>query len=199
MILENKGTLFELKAKNIILSVTLPLKNKKLDGDTSSTLTSTEGSKAKVISVGCHMPFAMSEHLKDLIKIAEAVEDDGQRRVYRIQHDEAAVADIREVIFDGNFSYRKTENLQAWAVNFSLLQYNSVAEAKEARQKDLKAKQGVQADSAQGQKIAQTNGSNSSDEQGIKKQYNQFELFLKKVDGYLAPDPSDDDGSSTLA
>ncbi len=192
MIFEYQGKLFELRAKNIIASVTLPLKNKKLDGNTSSTLTTTEGSKAKILSVACQLPFEQGQHLTDLIKLAEAVEEDSRRRVYRIQHDEAKVADIREVIFDGNLSYRKTEGLLAWSVNFSLLQYNSVAEAKEARQKELKSKQTTQADSTAGTTIAQAVNNNSKEEVAIKKQYNQFEQFLKKVDQLLAPDSTDE-------
>jgi hypothetical protein len=199
MILEHEGRLFELKASNCVISVTLPIKNKKLSGDTSSTLTTSEGSKAKVLSVACVIAFEDGEHLTELMTLAEATETSGKRRVYRIQQEDAQVADIREVIFDGNFSYRKTEGLLAWSVTFSLLQYNSVAEAKEMKQQQRQANRAATSDSALGNPVAATNPTEPENlnKEPINKQLNQFEKLLKKIDKMLEPD-SDNENHQNL-
>jgi hypothetical protein len=199
MILEHEGRLFELKASNCVISVTLPIKNKKLSGDTSSTLTTNEGSKAKVLSVACVIAFEDGEHLTELMTLAEATETSGKRRVYRIQQADAQIADIREVIFDGNFSYRKTEGLLAWSVTFSLLQYNSVAEAKEIRQQQQQANKAATSDSALGSPIVATQPAEpaSANDPPDRKSLNQFEQLLKKIDQMLEPD-SDNEHNQNL-
>ena len=189
MILKYQDTLFELKAKNLVASVTLPIRNKRLDGQSSSTLTSNQGSKAKSLSFACLIPFSEKEHLSELIAIAEAIEDDGARRVYRIQQEDAAAADVREVIFDGNLSFRKTENLLAWSVNFSLLQVHSVPESKERRIHQKTTDKPTQQDSTQGQAVNTDNDKAAdTDTLDLIKERNLFEKVLKKIDTFLAPD-----------
>jgi hypothetical protein len=133
MILEANGKAFELKLKSLNVAVKLKLKNKGVGANTSASDTVNQGTKPKVLRISGLALFEDESHLKELVKIAEALNDDLTRVVYTIDDKTANVGDIREVIFNGDFDYKRMAKHEAWNVNFSLLQFNTVAEAKEAR------------------------------------------------------------------
>ena len=184
MILEYDGNLFELAFAELEVSLKLPLKNKSVSGSTSATDTVNTGTKAKSLSVAGTLRFNQSEHLSDLIKVAEAEDDDGARRVYNISDDTATAADIRQVIFDGDFNVRKVKELNAWNVTFNLLQKNSVAEAKAER---AQTDSNPVTDTATGTAVTTTDDTTVS----IIDTNTSIYKILKKIDNYLAPDDED--------
>ena len=89
MILEADGKTFELQFAELNVALKLPLPNKSVGANTSSTSTVNTGTKAKIISVAGVLAFKYQDHLQQLIKVAEAVNDDGSRKIYTISDDTA--------------------------------------------------------------------------------------------------------------
>lgn len=133
MILESGGNTTKVNIKNIKVGFVLPIKNKDLGGNTSSTGTTNQGTKAKKLSVNGLVPFDDESDLKKLVKLAEAVTQDGERVIYTINDKTAELGDVRQVIFDGDLKIDEDGQFQAWRISFRLKQFNSVAEAKEQR------------------------------------------------------------------
>jgi hypothetical protein len=187
MILEHDDKAFELKLSDLHVALKLSLKNKSVGANTSATDTINEGTKAKVLSVSGQVKFEDENHLAALMKLAEKTGDDGARQIYTIEDKTANVGDIRQVQFHNDFNVKKMAKFEAWNVDFSLLQKNSVAEKKEER-----AKPQVEpvADSVTGEVVAAQEAS-ASEEQGLD-QASAANGFiwdaLKKLDTYLEPE-----------
>ncbi len=133
MILEHDGKSFKLQLKGLHVAVKLSIKNKAVGGNTSASDTLNQGTKPKVVRVSGVVLFEDEEHLKELVKLAEAITEDGGRQVYTVDDKTVNVGDVRQVIFNNDFNYKQMNKFEAWNVEFSLLQFNTVAEAKEAR------------------------------------------------------------------
>jgi hypothetical protein len=160
----------------------LKLKNESVAGATSGTDSINTGTKAKTLDVTGLLPFSNASHLTELLKVAEAIDTSGARLVYNISDDTANTADIRQVIFDGNFNARKVKDLNAWSVSFTLQQKNSNAEAKEKR---VKKNENPVTDTSSG-KIVTSN--ESTENSATKEDRSWVYQVLKKLDNELAPD-----------
>lgn len=182
MILESNGETFEIKLSDLNVSFKLPIKNKKVGGNTSSSDTVPQGTKPKEISVRGIAKFEDADSLKALIKKAEAVNEDGERIVYTLSDKTANLGNVREVIFNNDFNVNKMAKFEAWNVDFTLLEINSTAGRTEA----LNApKTSPVADSTTGDVIAPTESSESTEST----QPNGFVFdLLTKIEKYLAPD-----------
>ena len=184
MIFENDGSSFELKLFDLRVGFKLSLKNKAVGSSTSSSETLNQGTKAKVISVAGSLTYEEEQHLTDLIKLAEAVKDDGSRQEYTLEDKTANVGDVRQVTFHQDFDVKKMPKFEAWQVSFSLLQFNSVAEQKEQR---AAPKNAPVADSVTGQVIsAVTEEGTQETSQEEKKGF--IWGILKTLDDALAPE-----------
>jgi len=182
MILETNGISFELKLSDLNVSFKLPIKNKKVGSNTSSSETINQGTKPKEISVSGIVKYEDEENLKELIKKAEAVNDDETRTVYTVTDKTANVGDVREVIFNNDFNVKKMAKFEAWNVDFTLLQYNSVAEKKEIR---AAPKVEPVADSTTGETITT---SSNADIAAAKEQNGFVWDMLQSLEKLLAPD-----------
>ena len=184
MILESNDESFALKLFDLRVSFKLSLKNKEVGSNSSSSDTLNQGTKPKVITVAGSLVFDEEEHLSDLIKLAEAVKEDGSRQEYTIEDQTANVGDVRQVTFHQDFNVKKMPKFQAWQISFSLLQFNSVAEQKEQR---AAPKVEPVADSITGQVISapteeDSQGTNPSEKKGF------IWDELKQIDDALAPE-----------
>lgn len=178
MILEGNGSTHEVALKNMKVGFVMPLKNKELGNNTSSTTTLNQGTKAKQLSINGLVPFDDKEKLVELVRLAEAVDSEGERVIYTINDETAEVGEIRQCTFTDNFKIDKDQKYNAWVVSFRLLQKNSVAEAKEARQ----TKAPTVTDTAAGQQVRAP----TEQEESQVNETNGF-IFnaLKKLDDYL--------------
>lgn len=183
MIIESNGKPFEIQLKELEVRLTLELPNKDASANGSSTATLNGGIKPKKLTVNGTLPGEQAEHLTNLIRKAEAIDDSGKRQVYTISDKTADTADIREVIFHERLDVRKRENLNAWQISFSLLENKSVAEQKEARTTSA-ATETATTDTATGTAITAENTTTEDQDHGM------LWNILKKVDNALAP--SDD-------
>ena len=184
MIFENDGSSFELKLFDLHVGFKLSLKNKGVGSNTSSSETLNQGTKAKVISVAGSLTYEEEQHLTDLIKLAEAVKDDGSRQEYTLEDKTANVGDVRQVTFHEDFNVKKMPKFQAWQISFSLLQFNSVAEQKEQR---AAPKVEPVADSITGQVISAPTEEDSQETKVSEKKGFIWDV-LKQIDDALAPE-----------
>ncbi|PHS63758.1 MAG: hypothetical protein COB09_10995 [Thalassobium sp.] len=179
MILERDGKTTEIKLKDLSTSLKLPIKTQDASGNSSATTKLNTGTKAKQISVSGRIGFKYAGDLTELIKLAEALEDDGSRAVYTIVDETADAADITRVIFDGDLDARKVPDLLAWAVTFSFSEYLSTAERAEAIRKAGAA--AVVTDSISGEEVSGSSESDSAiDKDGF------VYKALQKVEGFLS-------------
>lgn len=180
MIIEANKKAFEIQLKELEVRLTLELPNKDASANGSSTATLNGGIKPKKLTVNGTLPAEQAEHLRDLIRKAEAVDAAGKRQVYTISDKTADTADIREVIFHERLDVRKRENLNAWQISFSLLEYKSVAEQKEAR--SASATKAATVDTAAGTSVASESTTDSADQE-----HGMVWNILKNIDNALAP------------
>ena len=135
MILEYNGNTFKIELNELNVSLKLSLKNESISANTSASDTINKGTKPKSIYVAGVVKFEDQDHLKELIKLAELTDQDGIRQVFTINDKTAEIGDVRQVQFNNDFNVKKMAKFEAWNVDFSLMQKNSVAEAKENKTK----------------------------------------------------------------
>lgn len=133
MILSANGRDFEIPGKNLTVSLAQNFERKDLSGDTSGTDMVPGGNKAKEISVALILPKSNKNDLRKLLQVAEAVKTTGDFEVYIVSDELCIASNIREVFFSGQLTVRQSSNLRAWDVSFSLQEYRSPAEKREAR------------------------------------------------------------------
>lgn len=133
MILSSNGIDFEIPGKNLTVSSNQNFSRSDLSGNTSGTEFVANGNKAKEISVSLVMPKKDKAKLRQLVKVAEALTAEGAPTIYTVADELCITLNIREVFFDGEMPIRESANLRAWDVSFSLKEYRSPAEKREAR------------------------------------------------------------------
>ncbi|WP_439413133.1 hypothetical protein [Enterobacter ludwigii] len=131
---------------NMTVSPSLKFKDKDKSGQTSSTDTAEQGTKAKEIKVEGMIPYTDSAQLTRLFELAEATGKGGERQRYRVANPTAKAVKLRQVMFAGDLEAKEQKNVMAWAVSFSLKEQNSVSEKKEQRTKMPASKQQVPGD-----------------------------------------------------
>ncbi|EMJ5764140.1 MULTISPECIES: hypothetical protein [Klebsiella] len=162
--------------KNILVTPSMQIQDKDQSGQASSTANAEQGIKAKELRVSGLIPFADKAQLTRLFALAEAKNDSGGMKRYRVAHEVAQAIKFREATFSGNVDAAPQTDRMAWLVNFTLKEYFSVAERK-----------AMQAASAgAGSATAQTAGGTGSAEESAEK-LSWFEGVLKKIDTAIGP------------
>lgn len=147
-----------------------------LAGQSSGTSTAHKGFKPKVFTVTLTIAYIDAHLLGELIAIAEAKNKDGGLRVYNITDELANSVKVRRVQFAEEFHVREKEQLQAWTIQFTLQDYQSVPEKVEQRQ----ALSNAPAQTADGAVSGDEGGEAESGEMGM------FERMLAKMDKALS-------------
>lgn len=192
MILEYNGNTFKIELNELNVSLKLSLKNESISANTSASDTINKGTKPKSIYVAGVVKFEDQDHLKELIKLAELTDQDGIRQVFTINDKTAEIGDVRQVQFNNDFNVKKMAKFEAWNVDFSLLQKNSVAEAKENK---TKPKEEPVADSITGEAVV-ADPEQATDQAMIESRGFIWEA-LKKLDEYLEPEGANNENNKT--
>ena len=192
MILEYNGNTLKIELNELNVSLKLSLKNESISANTSASDTINKGTKPKSIYVAGVVKFEDQDHLKELIKLAELTDADGTRQVFTINDKTAEIGDVRQVQFNNDFNVKKMAKFEAWNVDFSLLQKNSVAEAKENK---TKTKEEPVADSITGEAVV-ADPEQATDQTMIESRGFIWEA-LKKLDEYLEPEGANNENNKT--
>lgn len=192
MILEYNGNTFKIELNELNVSLKLSLKNESISANTSASDTINKGTKPKSIYVAGVVKFEDQDHLKELIKLAELTDQDGIRQVFTINDKTAEIGDVRQVQFNNDFNVKKMAKFEAWNVDFSLLQKNSVAEAKENK---TKPKEEPVADSITGETVV-ADPEQTNEEAAIESRGFVWEA-LKKLEEYLEPEGANNENNKT--
>lgn len=123
------------RMKTLTVSGSLELRTEDLSGEGSGTDSVSKGIKPKTLQVTGVVPFNNSQHLKDLLTLAEAKNEKGELKTYQIINETAAASGIRQVQFADRVSWNEGGTMQAWSVSFTLREVLSIAEMKEQREK----------------------------------------------------------------
>lgn len=192
MILEYNGNTFKIELNELNVSLKLSLKNESISANTSASDTINKGTKPKSIYVAGVVKFEDQDHLKELVKLAELTDADGIRQVFTINDKTAEIGDVRQVQFNNDFNVKKMAKFEAWNVDFSLLQKNSVAEAKENKTKPTEE---PVADSITGEAVV-ADPEQATDQTMIESRGFIWEA-LKKLDEYLEPEGANNENNKT--
>ncbi|KAJ8740054.1 hypothetical protein H9Y13_18765 [Aeromonas veronii] len=119
--------------KSMRISLSMQFKDEDQSGQTSATGSAEQGTKAKELSVSGLVPFKEEDTLSRLFEMADTKGDGGQRHIYRVGSLLAKSVKVRQATFSGSISATEQEGLLAWQVQFTLREYNSVPEKREAR------------------------------------------------------------------
>jgi hypothetical protein len=128
---------FRVPGKNLRVSGNLELRTEDIAGETSGTDAVEKGIKPKILRVGISIPFKTPQDMTDLIKTAEALDENGERKIYTITNRTANAAGIRQVRFFEHLNWKESEYMQLWEVSFTLQEYLSNPERAENREPDL--------------------------------------------------------------
>lgn len=124
------GEAIRLKNMRVTLSQQFPDKDQ--SGGTSSTAKSEEGAKGKELRISGEVPFKDIDILARLFQLANATDSGGARTVYRVANNVARAVNLREASFSGTIDAPQQEGRMSWLVTFTLTEFLSVAEKKEA-------------------------------------------------------------------
>lgn len=155
-----------------------------MSGQTSNTDTAHKGFKPKTLVVTLLVAFVDAEHLRTLMRLAEATESGGQLKTYRIVNDTATAMGMRQVQFSDGVSAREDDTLLAWRIQFTLTEKLSNPERVEKR----RAGNAVKTQSAPGQGVGGTSTGGSAggaDDSGTGQGLTGFETTLKQLDDWL--------------
>ncbi|WP_411705657.1 hypothetical protein [Edaphovirga cremea] len=161
--------------KDILVSPSMPIPEKDQSGQATSTASAEQGIKAKELRVSGLIPFADKEQLTRLFALAEAKGTGGAMKRYRVANEVAQAIKFREATFSGTLDVAPQKDKLAWLVNFTLKEYNSVAERK--AQQAAAGSSGANAQTA--------GGTAAADE--APEQLSRFEQILQKIDAAIGP------------
>ncbi|MHC9057805.1 baseplate complex protein [Pantoea sp. y20] len=131
-------TLFALDGKGVwmdqlLVSPSMQFKEQDQSGQTSSTVNSEQGIKAKTLRVTGQIAFDNEEHLQSIFEMAVATDKSGKLKTYRVAHPTATIIKFREGTFTGEVAAIPQTDLLVWQVSFTLREKVSVPEKREAR------------------------------------------------------------------
>lgn len=118
--------------KNMQVTITQQFPDKDQSGSTSSTSKSEEGAKGKELRVSGEIPFRDVKILTRLFELANATNSGGTRVIYRVANNVARAVNLREATFSGTLDAPQQAGRMSWLVTFTLKEFLSVAEKKEA-------------------------------------------------------------------
>lgn len=168
---------FTVKANDFRITASLKIAIDDLSGQSSSSTTSNSGIKPKKFTVNVLIAFAKAQDLTDLIAVAEAKDDNGALIVYDVVAPSINVANVRKVQFGEIFTWLEMRDLEAWRVQFSLTEYDSVPERIEERQEPLNSEPST----APGILVSNDQEPEQTNTE-VWPEYNPFESFLDNVD-----------------
>lgn len=169
--------------KNLRVTVSMKLPDKDQSGQSSSTTTSEQGTKAKELRVAGSVPFTDPDSLRRIFEMAADTGPGGAKKKYRVANATARAVRFREAIFTGSIDAPQEDGLQSWAVTFTLREQISVPEKKQQRA-DSKISSKTQVPGASG------SGVTTKDTQETDEQLTTFEKYLQKADNWLGGDSS---------
>ncbi|MGY4028289.1 baseplate complex protein [Aeromonas rivuli] len=119
--------------KSMRVSVSMQFQDKDQSGQTSSTSSAEQGAKGKELDISGLIAFKDDHMLSRLFELADAKGKGGQRHIYRVGSLLAKSVKVRQAKFAGRISASEQEGLLAWVVQFTLKEFDSVPEKREAR------------------------------------------------------------------
>lgn len=119
--------------KDLKVTVTMQYQEKDQSGQSSSTANAEQGIKAKELRVSGLIPFSKPEILRRLFELGSATGDNGNLKIYRVANMTASAVNFREATFSGQIDAPQQDGKMAWLVTFTLREYVSVPEKKQAR------------------------------------------------------------------
>ncbi|EKN4206941.1 hypothetical protein [Yersinia ruckeri] len=119
--------------KGLTVTPTMQFQEKDQSGQTSSTATAEQGIKAKELRISGLVPFSTPEVLTRIFALAEAKGAGGGLKRYRVANQVAQAINFRQATFTGAIDAPKQDGKMAWLVTFTLKEFMSVPEKKEAR------------------------------------------------------------------
>lgn len=158
--------------KNITTTLSMQLQDKDQSGQASSTLKSEQGTKGKELRVSGLITYTDKATLTRLFRLAEAKNEGGSKKSYRIAHSLAQAVKFREATFTGAVEAAEQTDKMAWLVTFTLAEVASVAERKAQL---AKAGEDATIQTASGTDSAETEASS------------WFENVLQKIDDKIGP------------
>lgn len=163
---------------NLKVTATMQFQEKDQSGQSSSTATAEQGTKAKELRISGMVPFRDVKVLKRLFELAETKDASGKLQTYRVANLAAQAVNFREGTFSGNIDAPPQDGKMAWLVTFTLREKGSVAEKREARAG------GKTAATKQGGKAGVNGGAAADDDEKL----SWFESkVLKPVNDALGP------------
>ncbi|EEP92558.1 hypothetical protein ykris0001_4980 [Yersinia kristensenii ATCC 33638] len=111
----------------------MQFQEKDQSGQTSSTATAEQGIKAKELRVSGMVPFSTPEVLTRIFALAESKDAGGALKKYRVANQVAQAINFRLATFTGAIDAPKQDGKMAWLVTFTLKEFLSVSEKREAR------------------------------------------------------------------
>jgi hypothetical protein len=124
----------KIKGSELKLSATLSLAGEDLSGSSSMSAQAETGDKPQALAVNMEIKYDNAKDLTDLLNLAKAKTDKGERVTYDVINDTAAAMAIRQVRFQGDISVREDASYELWKISFKLVEQRSVAEITESRQ-----------------------------------------------------------------
>ena len=119
--------------RNITVSVTMQLPDKDMSGQSTSTSSAQQGSKAKELRVSGTIDFNDEPILTRIFQLAEATEKNGAKKTYRIANATAQAVNMRQGVFSGGIDATEQQGKMHWQVTFTLKEKLSVPEKAAAR------------------------------------------------------------------
>ncbi|HGU0952857.1 TPA: hypothetical protein ACM6Y3_000829 [Escherichia coli] len=153
--------------RNITVSATMQLPDKDMSGQSTSTTSAQQGSKAKELRVSGVIDFNDEAILTRIFQLAEATESNGAKKTYRIANATAKAINMRQGVFSGGIDATEQQGKMHWQVTFTLREKLSVPEKASARSGSQKT-------------IARQQAQNGS-EQAPDKGMNTQSSFWKKI------------------
>lgn len=124
----------EILGKEFNVNIKLPFADSDMSGQSSSTDSAEQGTKAKELTVSYVVPFDDSDYLTRIAGLAEAVDEKtGRRTTYRIGHDAAEAIGFYQAKFSGELNIQEMTDIQGWTVTFTMKEKLSVPERKGQR------------------------------------------------------------------
>lgn len=136
--------------RNIAVSVTLRLPDKDMSGQSTSTSSAQQGTKAKEMRVSGIIDFKDEAILTRIFQLAEATDNHGGKKRYRIANATAQAINMRQGVFSGGVDVTEQQGKMHWQITFTLKEKLSVPEKADARsgtQKTVTAQQQTQSGS----------------------------------------------------
>lgn len=125
----------KIKGSELKISATLSLAGEDLSGSSSMSAQAETGDKPQSLSVNMEIKFDNAKDLTDLLNLAKAKTERGERVTYDVINNTAEAMAIRQVRFQGDITVREDATYNLWKVSFKLVEQRSVSEIAESRQK----------------------------------------------------------------